>query len=293
MTARDESIDLHRFEDLLKERSPALIASLEKGDFSGAMHILAELSDARNAMLYREVGTLTRGLHEAIKQFNLDVEATAASQVARDSDGSVQSEVSDANERLNYVLKLTENAANTTMDMVDASVPVASELGDQARLLREDWKKLADSESSLSELKDLGRTTESFLAEIERGSEALQKNFTEILLTQGFQDITGQLIKRVIGLVTDVEKSLLNLVLVAGKVDRITGIRQEDLAATQASTEDAEDVGSQAQGETQEEKEDEQKVKTKGEGPQVLNREVEGTVTGQDDVDDLLSSLGF
>lgn len=276
MSGLDEPTDLQNFEQMLQARAEELLESLNRGDFAGAMQILAHLSDARNTMLYQEVGRLTRGLHEAIKQFNMDVEASTAYQSSCDEQ---HSEVSDANERLNYVLTLTESAANTTMDMVDASLPIAEELGEQARLLREDWKQLADRESSMSELKDLGRTTESFLLEIERGSDTLHKNFTEILLTQGFQDITGQLIKRVIGLVNDVESSLLNLVLVAGKVDRITGVRREHADAAEAS--DAQ----------QEQKN--QSSSNAGVGPQVLASEAEGSVAGQDEVDDLLSSLGF
>lgn len=275
MSGLDDSADLQNFEQMLQDRAQELVQLLNKGDFAGAMQILAQLSDARNTMLYTEVGRLTRGLHEAIKQFNMDVEATAAYQTSHEDD-EPHSEVSDANERLNYVLTLTENAANTTMDMVDASMPIAEELGEQARLLRQDWKQMADKESTLSELKDLGRTTEAFLQEIERGSDTLHKNFTEILLTQGFQDITGQLIKRVIGLVNDVESSLLNLVVVAGKVDRISGFKNE------AATKDDKEQEKQAD-----------KGQVQGVGPQVLASEAEGAVAGQDEVDDLLSSLGF
>ena len=275
MAGLDEPAELQNFEQMLQSRAEELLESLNRGDFAGAMQILAHLSDARNTMLYQEVGRLTRGLHEAIKQFNMDVEASTAYQVSKSDQ---HSEVSDANERLNYVLTLTENAANTTMDMVDASLPVAAELGEQARLLRQDWKQLADKESSMSELKDLGRTTESFLQEIERGSDTLHKNFTEILLTQGFQDITGQLIKRVIGLVNDVESSLLKLVVVAGKVDRITGVRREPGDVETSSAE---------------EQQQNEKNQTQGVGPQVLASEAEGSVAGQDEVDDLLSSLGF
>ncbi|WP_207062445.1 protein phosphatase CheZ [Motiliproteus sp. SC1-56] len=272
MAGLDDITDLQTFEQVLQDRARELIEFLDKGDFTSAMQILAELSEARSAMLYREVGRLTRGLHEALKEFNIDVEKSAAMQA---TSGGEASEVASANERLNYVLELTEKAANTTMDMVDASMPIAEELGEQARLLRDDWKRMADKESTLSELKDLGRSTESFLLQIESGSGALHKNFTDILLAQGFQDITGQLIKRVIGLVNEVESSLVKLVSVAGKVDRITGIKREaELEARSQAKEGSTDL--------------------KGHGPQVLKHETTSeVVAGQDDVDDLLSSLGF
>jgi chemotaxis protein CheZ len=272
----DEVSDLQSFERVLQEKAQELLGLLEGGEFSGAMHILAELSEARNHIMYMEVGRLTRGLHEAIKQFNIDVQKTAAIQATKHDDQDALSEVSNAHERLNYVLELTESAANKTMDMVDDSMPVAVELGQQAKLLRQDWQSMADAQSNLSELKDLGRTTEAFLQQIETGSEKLQSNFTEILLAQGFQDITGQLIKRVNELVHDVESSLLNLVVVAGKVDSIAGVKRDPEAEVQH-----ENVVK------------EQQANIKGHGPQVLEEEKVDVVSGQDDVDDLLSSLGF
>ncbi|MEH6470199.1 MAG: protein phosphatase CheZ [Halopseudomonas sp.] len=275
MSGIDDVTDLKNFEQTLQTKAQDLLGLLEVGDFAGAMQILAELSDARNTMLYQEVGRLTRGLHEAIKQFNIDVEKTAEQASQGDGEDALN-EVSNAHDRLDYVLELTESAANKTMDMVDASMPIAEELGEQARLLRQDWQNMADQQSSMSELKDLGRTTEAFLQQIEKGSGSLQSNFTEILLAQGFQDITGQLIKRVNGLVNDVEKSLINLVAVAGKVDRITGTKRD------AEVEESKDSAY----------EEEQK-NVKGHGPMVLKEEAAGVVTGQDDVDDLLSSLGF
>jgi chemotaxis protein CheZ len=276
MSILDEVTDLQSFEQVLQARAQQLLGLLESGEFSGAMHILAELSEARNHIMYQEVGRLTRGLHEAIKQFNIDVEETAAFQATQHDDQDTLGEVSNAHERLNYVLELTENAANKTMDMVDASLPIADGLGEQARLLRQDWQAMADAQSSMSEIKDLGRTTEAFLQQIEDGAGKLQTNFTEILLAQGFQDITGQLIKRVNGLVHDVESSLLNLVVVAGKVDSIAGVKRD-------SNKEDEQLAAQKQ----------QQQSIKGHGPQVLEQEKVDVVAGQDDVDDLLSSLGF
>lgn len=278
MAIQDGVSELQRFEQELQTKAQELLRLLNTGDFTGAMQILAELSDARNTMLYQEVGRLTRGLHEALKDFNIDIERSVAFQASQTEEGG--SEVSGANERLSYVLELTESAANTTMDLVDASVPIAEELGVQSRLLKADWKSLADKEGSLTELKDLGRTTETFLQEIEKGSDTLHTNFTEILLAQGFQDITGQLIKRVINLVNEVESSLVQLVAVAGQVDRITGTKREEVPDTTKLSEEQQKLS-------------EEKQQLKGHGPQVLAKEMDGVVTDQDEVDDLLSSLGF
>lgn len=276
MAGLEEHSELHIFEEMLQARAQELLSYLDKGDFTSAMRVLAELSEARNTMLYQEVGRLTRGLHEAIKEFNIDVENSTAFQVS--SEDNEISKVANANERLSHVLQLTETAANTTMDKVDSSMPIAEELGEQARLLRADWKKMADASASLSEVKDLGRTTESFLLEIEKGTEEINKNLTDIVLAQGFQDLTGQLITRVIGLVNEVESSLVNLVAVAGQVDRIRGSEPE---------------GERMEGSRSANEMTEEEKLVKGHGPQINATEKDGVVAGQDEVDDLLSSLGF
>lgn len=277
MAELDDQVGLNSFEEMLQDRAQELLGFLDKGDFASAMRILAELSEARNTMLYQEVGRLTRGLHEAIKEFNIDVENSTAFQAS--AQGEELSTVAGANERLSHVLELTETAANTTMDKVDETFPIVEDLSEQAKLLRQDWKTMADAKATLAEVKDLGRTTETFLQSIETGTDSINKNLTEILLAQGFQDLTGQLISRVINLVNEVESSLVNLVAVAGQVDRIRGAELTD------EKDKDNDLAAQAAIE------EEQLVK--GHGPQVNAEKKDGVVAGQDEVDDLLSSLGF
>ncbi|HCA65722.1 MAG TPA: protein phosphatase, partial [Pseudomonas sp.] len=104
----------------------------------------------------------------------------------------------------------------------------------------------------------------------------LSQNLSEIMLAQDFQDLTGQVIKRVTRLITELESNLLNLVLMAGQVDRVAGI-QHDRDAMRA----------------EQEKKKQEKMPSNGEGPQMHADMREDVVSGQDDVDDLLSSLGF
>ena len=88
------------------------------------------------------------------------------------------------------------------------------------------------------------------------------------MIAQDYQDLTGQVIKRVTSLVHDVEESLVSLVRMAGQVDRLAGIEHGE--------------GVQPK-----------KAPEKGEGPQMHADIREDVVSGQDEVDDLLSSLGF
>jgi chemotaxis protein CheZ len=97
----------------------------------------------------------------------------------------------------------------------------------------------------------------------------LSEKFNSILMAQGFQDLTGQVIKKVIALVQEVEERLVDLVRVASQVEELTGL-------VKAVEQQPSEVN-----------------KIEAEGPQIKPEMRTDVVKGQDDVDDLLSSLGF
>ena len=129
-----------------------------------------------------------------------------------------------------------------------------------------EWEKLRRKEMTPSEFRDLTGRMDSFLEQLTNDSDKVYQNLSSILLAQDFQDLTGQVINRVTGLVKEVEENLVNLVRMAGKVDQMTGTVHEI---------------------------EELETNMAGEGPQMKKEERVDVVSGQDDVDDLLSSLGF
>ena len=104
-------------------------------------------------------------------------------------------------------------------------------------------------------------------------SDQLSKNLNEVMMAQSFQDLTGQVIKRVTTLIADIEESLLKLVVMASTVDRVAGIEHQPEEFKQAI--------------------DKQKSLIMGEGPQIRPDKNKEVVADQVDVDDLLSSLGI
>jgi len=251
-------------ESTLKINARELVDSLERGNFGEAVQLINELNKVRDRGLYHEVGKLTRELHNAIVNFQLDPRVPHAQEV---------SQIADATERLNYVVTMTEKAANRTMDLVEQSAPLVNDLGAEAQSLSADWGRFMRREIGADAFRELAKRIELFLARSERDSGKLSGHLNDILLAQDFQDLTGQVIKRVTQLVTEVESNLLKLMLMASQVDRFAGI-QHDHEALRAE---------QAQ----------QKEPSRGEGPQIHADKREDVVSGQDDVDDLLSSLGF
>ena len=251
-------------ESTLKTHARELIETLEKGNVSDAVQLIHELNQVRDRGLYQEVGKLTRELHNAIVNFQIDIHGKHAQEM---------SQINDATHRLNYVVEMTEKAANRTMDLVEESTPLLGEMSQAAQGLRNDWGRFMRREMSAEEFRDLARRVEQFLGQSQHNADQLSAKMNDILLAQDYQDLTGQVIKRVTALVTEVESNLLKLVLMASQVDRFAGIEHDH---------------QQLRAEK-----DEEKHPTRGEGPQIHADKRDDVVSGQVDVDDLLSSLGF
>ncbi|AEF53881.1 protein phosphatase CheZ [Marinomonas posidonica] len=250
------------FEKLVKDGAVDLLNHIEVGDFSSAIKIIQELSEARHNSFYNEVGYLTRSLHDAIRDFQVDSMDLAAGEGADSA-----TKITDASDRLTYVIETTSSAANKTMDMVDSSVPVASELQTQARELRKDWGRLIQRDLTPQEFRDLYKRIDVFLTYADESATTLHSNLNSILLEQGYQDLTGQVISRVNELIRDVEEKLVHLVAVAGRVDSISGIEHQEKESEQDDT--------------------------RGHGPSINKQNNPEVLNSQDEVDDLLSSLGF
>ncbi|WP_271197820.1 protein phosphatase CheZ [Pseudomonas turukhanskensis] len=259
-----DDIPMGDLESSLKTNARELVESLEKGNFGDAVQLIHELNKVRDRGLYHEVGKLTRELHNAIVNFQLDPRVPHAKEV---------SQITDATERLNYVVTMTEKAANRTMDLVEQSAPLVNDLNDDATALSADWGRFMRRELGAEAFRELAKRIELFLARSERDSSKLSGHLNDILLAQDYQDLTGQVIKRVTQLVTEVEANLLKLVLMASQVDRFAGI-EHDHSVLRAEQE-------------------QQKEPSRGEGPQIHADKREDVASNQDDVDDLLSSLGF
>lgn len=259
---------LHTNEIFIKELQDCaklLTEKLSGDDMEGASQLIEQLMRVRDDNVYKAVGQLTRALHDAIVSFNVDGDFTS------DPPDIESSEIKDASDRLNYVIQMTQSAADKTMDMVEASAPIALSLGAEAAALHEEWARLKRREMTADEFRSLYNRFDGFLADMRNGTNELNKNLQGIILEQGFQDLTGQVLKRVIGLICDVEVSLVELVRIASQVEAITGVR----------------------GLLEPSDADSKRTSIVAEGPQIHSASRADVVSNQDEVDDLLSSLGF
>lgn len=247
MKSEPESFDI-----LLKEKAQLLLDNLAQGDVGTAVRELLEINDARNESVYQQLGKITRGLHNAIT--NMELNATEA-------------EDRDVRARVSYVIDLTQEAANKTMDLADEATPIAAELGIESTQLRADWKKLASREMDASDFRKLYKRIGDFLAFSEEKSNQLHSNLTDIVVAQGYQDLSGQILLKILTMLETTEVDLVNLLAMSGRMEAFSGMTKDEVVAP-----------------------DKAKRDLKAEGPLPDDT---STLKSQDEVDDLLSNLGF
>ena len=236
------------------EQAKSLVEFLENNQQDKADELIATIQTPMNSELFAEIGKLTRQLHDSLNNFNID---SRLSDLATD-------EIPDAKERLNYVIECTEEAANKTMDAVESTFPVLEAISNKVDAVKPAWAKLMQNEIDVLEFKHLCADIDRLLITADKETSTIHNLMTDVLMAQGFQDLTGQVIRKVIDLVREVEESLINM-----------------LTAFGISAENLQEKSSPKTGENL------------VEGPIVNKKQRDDVVEDQDDVDDLLSSLGF
>ncbi|WP_233077996.1 protein phosphatase CheZ [Rheinheimera soli] len=239
------------------EQARELVQLLEFGETESANQLVQQLAVPGSSELFAEVGKLTRQLHDSLKSFQIDPSLSSL----------LEDDIPDAKKRLNHVIDMTEQAANKTMDAVENCLPIADELNSHLQSILPNWQKLMSRDLKVGEFKALCHNLDGFLHQATGNSATLHARLTEVLMAQDYQDLTGQILRRVIELVREVEDSLIGLLTAFGQ----TNLSMEERPAVAKKP----------------------KAGHEAEGPIINAAERDDVVSGQDDVDDLLSSLGF
>lgn len=243
-------------------QAKALVAHLEENEISAANNIITSATGmpATDANMFYKVGELTRELHDALVSFQNDTRLV-------DMTGQ---DIPDAKERLNYVIEMTDKAANKTMDAVDTCLPITDKLIADLEAVKPKWQGLMNRNIALADFKQLCHQVDGLIEDSSLSAVSLRSSLTDILMAQDFQDLTGQMIRRVIDLVQEIEFKLVGILTLGSS---------SELALE--SEKQKQDVAKYAEKDI------------KAEGPIMNTEERDDVVNGQDDVDDLLSSLGF
>jgi chemotaxis protein CheZ len=148
---------------------------------------------------------LARDLHNSIKGFIQTIDPALQE--------LVEEKLSDSGNRLEHILQLTENAATTTLDHVEA----------MQKRNEEDHENLEKLRSILLGLKALGETAQEqlaqgkmFLDSLRVSSDLTRDDLITILTAQDYQDLTGQIILKIIKLINDLQLKMVNLIRTFG-----------------------------------------------------------------------------
>lgn len=204
---------------------------------------VTDLEHSRYEELLSRVGHLTRSLHESLRELGLDKEIE---RLAKD-------DLTNTRDRLMYVAKMTEQAAQRVLNATEAASPLQEAIEEGATDLLVAWRQATGTPGP-----ELQQRTLAFLEQARDGAAASKQHLLDIMMAQDFQDLTGQVITKVTKLGHSLESQLVQLLI------------------DHAPTEGRRDAGNSLLN-----------------GPQVNPQGKADVVADQGQVDDLLESLGF
>jgi chemotaxis protein CheZ len=210
---------------------------------------------SQNDDMLSRIGHVTRILHDSLSGLGLD---KIMEQVAHD--------IPDARDRLNYVAKMTEQAAERVLNATDVAIPLQTELAAGAAKIEQHWKVVLANPSLKSEYDPIAEETLVYLSMIEKNTAETKALLMDIMMAQDFQDLTGQVIKKITALAQDLERQLVQVL-----IDFSPNIAKPILAKNEPETTNNDVLMN---------------------GPQIDPSAVD-VVACQEQVDDLLDSLGF
>lgn len=194
------------------------------------------------------IGSLTRMLRDSLRELGLDQAIAEAAEA-----------IPDARDRLYYVVQMTAQAAERALNSVEASQPHQDQMEKSAKALTQRWDDWFADPIDLADARELVTDTRQFLADVPAHTSFTNAQLLEIMMAQDFQDLTGQVIKRMMDVIQEIERQLL-MVLLENIPEQESRPKRENQSLLN--------------------------------GPQVDTSKA-GVVDSQDQVDDLLDSLGF
>ncbi|WP_137173287.1 protein phosphatase CheZ [Massilia sp. HP4] len=207
--------------------------------------------DSHEGGMFERLGGIVRLLHDSLRELGYDKALTEAS-----------TQIVDAQDRLEYVATLTEQAANKVLNTLDEGMPAQDLLQKQAKDMETRWADLFEGKLSLDEFKALAGDSRQFAGLVNQATEAERARLLEIMMAQDFQDITGQLIKKVVKITQTVEGELAQLLRDHAPADIKEKLAKKEQPAAAPA-------------------------------PLMQGPSVPEAALNQDNVDDLLADLGF
>jgi chemotaxis protein CheZ len=187
------------FDEIAGQRSEPAAGTAGEAATAGAQEQETALGQEDQSM-YERLGGIVRLLHDSLRELGYD---RSLSEVA--------SQITDAQGRLEYVASLTEQAANKVLNAVDNGMPEQDALAKKAKDMDDRWTQLFDGKLSIEEFKVLAGDSKQFATIVAEATDAEKARLLDIMMAQDFQDITGQLIKKIVVITSVAERELAQL----------------------------------------------------------------------------------
>lgn len=238
--------------DGFRMKTDQLMSDLDNDDISSALERINEINEINGKSFYQVIGKLTRGLHDAISELSI-------------SSAQEQPENDKTRVDLNYVIRVTDDAAKKTLDMTELS---RANIGQLIENNDAQSKLLSDYSSESTTGKDEVLSSISSYCEKNNNTIShLNSNISEIVVAQNYQDIASQSITKAINIIQEVENSLVSLTQYANLLSKLSQF-----------------PGNIGNG---------QELENKEELKSDIGQFKDAEHLDQADVDNLLSSLGF
>lgn len=220
--------------------------------------------------VHNKLGLLTRQLHDALRELGY------ADRLRSSAD-----KLPDAQNRLSYIARLTGEAAEKVLSLVDDAKVRQTNIVNATKQMRQSM--IADPVAAVAKGHIMN-----YLEDMETATEIVDQQLTDIMMAQDFHDLTGQVIAKVVTLASSLENQLVELLVQtapAGAVLPAAPVQPPAPPVPEAV--DAEDVWAAALAEGQ------PIAHPELNGPVVDPASTPNVVSSQSEVDDLLASLGF
>lgn len=167
---------------------------------SAAASVGAETSHQDEVLI--RVGQMTRSLHDSLRELGFDKLIERAAQ-----------DIPNVRDRLDYVAKMTEQAAQRVLNATDAAAPLQDRIAEGASVIESGWQQALQAPFSELQCRAMADQTISYLAQTRSATIDTKQYLMDIMMAQDFQDLTGQVIKRVTELAQNLEQQLVQLLL--------------------------------------------------------------------------------
>lgn len=145
--------------------------------------------------VHHSLGMLTRQLHDSLQQLGY----------ADALQGTVE-ELPDAKSRLSYIARLTGEAAEKVLNLVELAKAEQDQIGAEAQRMAA--MIIKDPVGAVAKGHVLN-----FVHAVQKSSQEVGSHLTEIMMAQDFHDLTGQVITRVVTLTSTIEEQLVRLLI--------------------------------------------------------------------------------